>query len=140
MKNKSIDYRVGDKVTPDEFEEVLRASTLGERRPVDDRQCIEDMVKHANLIVTARQAGKLVGIARTLTDFSYCAYLSDLAVDQSAQKKGIGRELIRLTKDQLGPKCTLILLSAPSATEYYPRIGFDHHPQAWILGPDQNLK
>jgi len=140
MTENGIVYAVEERVTPEEFIAVLEASTLAERRPVDDRACIEDMVRHANLMVTARRDGRLVGIARTVTDFSYCAYLSDLAVDQSLQKGGIGRELIRLTKEHLGPKCSLILLSAPAAEAYYPRIGFTHHPQAWILGPGKQVK
>jgi len=135
-----IEYRVHDAVTPDEFIEVLRASTLAQRRPVDDRPCIEQMLKHANLTVTAREGGRLVGIARSITDFSYIAYLSDLAVDTRLQRSGIGRELIRLTKAQLGPRCNLLLLSAPAAVDYYPRIGFEHHPQAWILPPTKQVR
>ena len=108
-------YKVGERLSADEFTEVLRSSTLGERRPVDDHECIESMVKNANLIVTARSEGKLIGVARSMTDFSYVAYLSDLAVDESFQGQGIGRELIHLTKEKLGPRCTLILLSAPGS-------------------------
>lgn len=73
----------------------------------------------------------LIGVARSVTDFSYCCYLSDLAVDQAWQKQGVGRELIRTTQRQLHPRCTLILLSAPQATGYYPKIGMTQHPSAW---------
>ena len=80
-----------------------------------------------------------MGVARSVTDFAYCCYLSDLAVDEAYQHKGIGRELIRLTKSKLGPKANLILLSAPKAVTYYPKIGLEAHPSAWILKPDRNI-
>ncbi len=131
-----ISYSIHDEVTADEFITVLEASTLAQRRPVEDRVCIEGMLKHANLMVTARLKGKLVGIARTLTDFVYIAYLSDLAVDEQYQKLGVGKRLLQLTKQQLGRKCKLLLLSAPAAVEYYSKLGFERHPQAWILMPD----
>ncbi|MEE9271308.1 MAG: GNAT family N-acetyltransferase [Candidatus Krumholzibacteria bacterium] len=133
-------YKVGDRVSVDEFTEVLRSSTLGERRPIDDRECIEKMVKNANLIVTARSERKLIGIARSMTDFSYAAYLSDLAVEEAFQGHGVGRELIRLTRERLGPRCSLILLSAPGAVDYYPRMGFEKHPQAWVLPPGKQVE
>jgi ribosomal protein S18 acetylase RimI-like enzyme len=75
----------------------------------------------------------LVGIARSVTDFYYCCYLSDLAVDRDFQRQGIGRELISRTQAELGNRCTIILLSAPKAVDYYPRIGMERHPQAWVL-------
>ena len=133
-------YSIDPEVTREEFLHVLEASGLAERRPVDDMDCIDGMLANANLTVSARMNGKLVGISRTVTDFTYAAYLSDLAVDRSLQKSGVGRELVRRTREALGPKCTLILLSAPQAVEYYPRIGFEHHPQAWILPPGHSLK
>ncbi|MFQ5511489.1 MAG: GNAT family N-acetyltransferase [Candidatus Krumholzibacteriia bacterium] len=132
----NIVYAVNGPVTVDEFIVVLVASALAQRRPVDDRECMENMVRNANLVVTARRGGQLIGVARSMTDFSYAAYLSDLAVDRSFQRRGIGRELIRLTRDNLGPRCTLILLSAPAAVDYYPRLGFERHPQAWVLRPE----
>ena len=82
---------------------------------------------------------KLVGVARSVTDFEFCCYLSDLAVDQAYQKRGIGRELIRLTQSRLGKKAKLILLSAPKAEGYYPKIGFDQHRSAWVLAADKDL-
>lgn len=137
MSNKSsnseVEYATEPDLSVDEFIGVLETSTLSERRPVDDRACIAGMLEHADLIVTARAAGILVGVARSVTDFHYCCYLSDLAVDQRYQKRGIGRRLIDETQNRLGPHCKLILLSAPAAIEYYPRIGFEKHPQAWIL-------
>ncbi len=97
------------------------------------------MVRHANLIVTARANGLLVGVARSLTDFAYCTYLSDLAVRKTFQKQGIGRELIRQTK-LLSPQAKLILLSAPAAVEYYPRIGMTRHEQCYILDKVEALR
>ena len=134
-----INYKVQQTISADEFIDVLNRSTLAERRPVDDLECIEGMLRHADLLVTAWQDNVLVGVARSVTDFNYCCYLSDLAVDQTVQSKGIGRELIRHTREQLGPRCKLILLSAPAAVDYYPHIGFTRHNSAWILTPDDPL-
>lgn len=116
----------------DEFRAVLVASTLGERRPVGDAACLAGMLEHANLIVTARVSGRLVGVARSVTDFHYCCYLSDLAVDRGLQGRGVGRELVDRTQGQLGSKAKLILLSAPAAVDYYPKLGFELHPAAYL--------
>jgi predicted N-acetyltransferase YhbS len=128
-----ISYTTDAVLTARQFVEVLERSTLSKRRPVDDLACIEQMLSNADLVVTAWRDGDLVGIARSVTDFAYCCYLSDLAVDRTVQKAGIGKELIRRTQARLGPNCTLILLSAPAAMDYYPHIGFEHHQSAWIL-------
>lgn len=96
----------------------------GLKRPTRDKHRIAEMYVHSNLVVTAWDKDKLIGIARSLTDFCYCCYLSDLAVKKDYQKKGIGKELIRLTKEKIGDKTTLLLLSAPTAMEYYPKVGF----------------
>ena len=136
----SIQYKLDRTISADEFIDLLKRSTLGERRPVDDQRCIEAMLMHANLLCTAWDDTKLVGVARSLTDFEYCCYLSDLAVDEGYQRQGIGRELIRLTQSKLGEKAKLILLAAPKAEAYYPRIGFDAHRSAWVLAATQNLR
>jgi GNAT superfamily N-acetyltransferase len=136
----SIIYATDRTIDARQFIDVLRRSTLAERRPVDDPQCIAAMLKHANLLCTAWDGNKLIGVARSVTDFEYCCYLSDLAVDVSYQKHGIGRELIRLTQTQLGAKAKLILLSAPKAEAYYPKIGFEAHRSAWIVGARTPLK
>ncbi|HEY7546757.1 MAG TPA: GNAT family N-acetyltransferase, partial [Blastocatellia bacterium] len=99
-----IEYRYGNDLDIDQVIELYRASTLGERRPIDDRQIVSDMVRHANLIVTAWDGDLMVGLSRTLTDFSYVGYLSDLAVRESHQKMGIGTELIRKTRERMGPR------------------------------------
>lgn len=130
---KEIRYVTNRPLAADEFVDVLRRSGLAARRPVDDRGCIEAMLRHANLLCTAWADGVLVGVARSVTDFSYCCYLSDLAVDEAWQRRGVGRELIRLTQRQLGPRARLILLAAPAAADYYPRLGFEAHRSAWTL-------
>jgi GNAT superfamily N-acetyltransferase len=128
-----IRYEYGNGLDLDEVIELYRASTLGERRPVDDRAIMSDMLAHGNLTVTAWDGDLLVGIARTLTDFSYTGYMSDLAVRLSHQRRGIGTELIRRTRERMGPRSMLVLLAAPKAVGYYPKIGFTHHESAWIL-------
>lgn len=128
-----INYQLEPQLTPAEFIDVLRRSTLAERRPVDDTACIAKMLQHANLIVTARSSGQLVGVSRAITDFAYCTYLSDLAVDEQFQRQGIGKELIRRTHEAAGLQTMLILLSAPKAREYYPHIGMQQHDSCWII-------
>ncbi|MBP1643707.1 MAG: family N-acetyltransferase [Acidobacteria bacterium] len=119
----------------EEFRTVLVESTLGERRPVEEPARLGKMLAHANLVVTARdESGRLVGVARSLTDFAYCCYLSDLAVSRELQKQGIGRRLIEETLRHLEPGAKLILLAAPAAVDYYARVGFEKHPSAWTRG------
>jgi predicted N-acetyltransferase YhbS len=127
-----IEYRVGNNLDLDQVIELYRASTLGERRPVDERERMRQMLAHANLVITAWDGAMIVGISRSLTDFAYVTYLADLAVRESHQRQGIGKELVRRTKDESGPKTKIVLLAAPKAVDYYPHIGFTHHPQAWI--------
>jgi GNAT superfamily N-acetyltransferase len=129
----NVVYAVEPGLSAAEFIGVLRSSGLGERRPIDDVGTIEAMLRHADLIVTARAAGQLVGVSRAITDFSFCTYLSDLAVDQAFQKRGIGKELIRRTHEAAGLKTTLILLAAPKARSYYPHIGMTQHDSCWII-------
>jgi ribosomal protein S18 acetylase RimI-like enzyme len=128
-----ISYRVGGGLDLEEVVDLYRASTLGERRPIDDRANVEDMMRHANLIVTAWDGDLMVGISRSLTDFSYVCYLADLAVRDSYQQRGIGRELIARTRVQLGPRAMVVLLAAPAAVDYYPKLGFTKHGSAWVL-------
>ncbi|MFD0764799.1 GNAT family N-acetyltransferase [Mucilaginibacter lutimaris] len=123
----------------DEFIDVLNRSTLAERRPVDDAGRIQDMLQNANLIVTARIDGKLVGVSRALTDFAFCTYLSDLAVDSAYQKMGIGVRLIAETKLH-SPKAKLILLAAPAAVNYYPKTGMTNFTHCFLLDDVNDLK
>lgn len=128
-----IAYRLEPDLTADEFIDVLNRSTLAERRPVDDLARIEAMLRNAGIILTARLDGTLVGVSRAVTDFSYCVYLSDLAVDVQQQGGGIGRELIRRTHEAAGLQTTLILIAAPKARTYYPHIGMQPHDSCWIV-------
>ena len=134
-----ITYRIGNDLDLDAVIELYLVSTLGERRPVDDRERMRLMLANANLVVTAWDGDLLVGVARSVSDFSYATYLSDLAVRLSHQKQGIGRELIRRTQEQ-GGQASVILLSSPKAVEYYPRIGMKLHPSAWWLKADETLR
>jgi len=134
-----IVYRTGNGLDLEAVIELYQASTLGERRPVEDRERMRLMLLNANLVITAWDGDRLVGIARSVSDFSYATYLSDLAVRSSHQKQGIGRELIRRTQEA-GGKAAVILLSAPKAVDYYPHLGFAHHPQAWWLKSDEALR
>lgn len=134
-----IIYSVENDLNPEEFLEILYDSTLSERRPVDDKERITAMVKNANLIVTARENGKLIGVARSVSDYAYATYLSDLAVNVKYQKLGIGKELIRETKNA-APRAKLILLSAPAAIEYYPKIGMKQHMSCFFLDDIADLK
>ena len=134
-----ITYKTSTRISPDAFIDLLRRSTLAERRPVNDVACITGMLENSNLLITAWDEELLVGAARSVTDFHYCCYLSDLAVDKAYQNAGIGRALQDLTRRQLGPLCKLILISAPAANEYYPRLGYANQPRCWVLEPDQPL-
>jgi GNAT superfamily N-acetyltransferase len=134
-----ITYRTDSDLELDEVIELYHASTLGERRPVHDRERMAAMLLHANLIVTAWENSLLVGIARSLSDFSYVTYVSDLAVRLSHHRQGIGTMLLQITQQVSGPHATLVLLAAPAAVDYYPRIGFTHHPHAWVLQSDQTV-
>lgn len=134
-----ITYQIENTLTPGEFRDLLIKSTLGERRPVDDLERINAMVRNANLIFTARDGLKLVAVARSITDFVYCTYLSDLAVDNEYQKQGIGKELIRLTIKET-PNAKLILLAAPGVVEYYSHIGMTKHIACYVLTDGTQLK
>ncbi len=134
----SISYRIGNDIDLDAAIELYRASTLGERRPIDDRERMTGMLRNANLVITAWDGELLVGISRSLTDFVYVTYLSDLAVRVSHQKLGIGKELMRRTQ-AAAPTSQIILLAAPAAEKYYPHVGFTHHPHAWVLKPEGKI-
>ncbi|MBC73224.1 GNAT family N-acetyltransferase [Flagellimonas marinaquae] len=123
-----IDYKVEHNLKVEEFREVLINSTLGNRRPIDNHDTLGKMVEMGNLTITARHKGKLIGVSRSLTDFSFCTYLSDLAVDLSYQKRGIGKELIRRTK-----------MEAPDAISYYPKIGMSQYGFCYYLDNVEDL-
>jgi len=131
--------REGNELDLDQVIELYRASTLAERRPADKRDTMRDMLAHANLVISAWDGEQLVGLARSLTDFSYVAYLSDLAVRADCQRRGIGVQLIEETRARMGPDSMVILLAAPKAADYYPHIGFTRHDGAWVLRAGEPL-
>lgn len=137
LSSPTILYQAEAYLSAEDFIDILKRSTLGERRPVGERERIQKMVQNASLIITARHEGVLIGVARSVSDFVYCTYLSDLAVDQEFQRMGIGKELIRQTQ-LASPQAKLILLSAPAATDYYPAIGFTKHDHCFYLEAEMN--
>lgn len=138
-----IEYKLVPKLdldfTLDQAIELYVASTLGERRPVDDRARMAEMFRHANLIITAWDGELLVGVSRSITDFVWYTYLSDLAVRKSHQRQGIGKELMHRTQ-AAAPQATVLLLAAPAAVDYYPHVGFEHAPTAWVLRPTERIR
>ncbi|MFA5900878.1 MAG: GNAT family N-acetyltransferase [Hyphomicrobium sp.] len=127
-----IELSIEPDLSAEEFRTILVASTLAERRPANDLPRLRDMLRNADLIVTARNQGQLIGVARAITDFAYCCYLADLAVDTRYQRQGIGKRLIEATHHAAGETTTLILLAAPAAESYYPKIGMKHMPACWV--------
>jgi len=133
-----IVYSVEPNLSAEEFIDVLVRSTLSERRPVGDLKRIEAMLRNADVIICARdEGGLLVGVSRAITDQSFCTYLSDLAVDETYQGKGIGRELIARTHAEAGKQTMLILLAAPKAETYYPHVGMKQHGSCWFIERDE---
>ncbi|MGM9930221.1 GNAT family N-acetyltransferase [Pradoshia sp.] len=126
-----IHYRKNERITAEQLAEVFKAS--GIRRPVEDKPRLERMLHHADILITAWDKERLVGVARALTDYSYCCYLSDLAVDQEYQHKGIGKELIQEVEREIGEEAALILLASPIAMDYYPKIGFNCIENGYII-------
>lgn len=134
-----ITYHLNKKINLRQFTDLLQRSTLSERRPMNDPACLQGMLDNTNLSYTAWQGDELIGIARCVTDFHYCCYLSDLAVDQSVQQSGIGKTLITLCQNQLKPNCKLVLLASPDAHSYYQHIGMQAHERCWVLQTDNLL-
>lgn len=130
----TIRYQVEPELDVASFVDVLRRSGLAARRPVDDAERIAGMLENASVLITARdENGLLVGVSRAISDYHYCTYLSDLAVDTAFQKCGIGRELVLRTHAASGFHTSLILLAAPDAASYYPHIGMQKHDSCWIV-------
>jgi predicted N-acetyltransferase YhbS len=130
---EEIEYNLEPGLSVEEFLDILRRSTLAERRPVSELRIVAGMLENASIIVTARLGGRLVGVSRAISDFSYCTYLSDLAVDVAYQRCGIGLKLIRRTHDAAGRHTSLILLAAPNARSYYPHVGMRSHDSCWMV-------
>ena len=135
----NIEYKTNEPITTDQFVELLRNSTLGQRRPIEDRKCMDGMISNSNLTVSAWEKNQLVGLSRCMTDFHYACYLSDLAVSKTHQNLGIGKRLQSLTQDQLGPRCKLILIAAPAANSYYQHIGFANNERCWVLERESSI-
>jgi GNAT superfamily N-acetyltransferase len=129
----SIVYALEPKLTAQEFHDVLVSSTLGPRRPVDEPERLERMLRNADVIVTARDGAKLVGVSRAITDFAFCTYLSDLAVDLAYQHQGIGKRLIAETRAAAGDSASLFLFAAPAAEAYYGKAGMSPMPNGWAI-------
>ncbi len=128
-----IVYALEPGLSAEAFRAILIASTLAERRPAEEPERLEQMLRNADLIVTARDGERLVGVSRAITDFSYCCYLSDLAVDTAYQHRGIGRQLVAETRRAAGEAAMLILIAAPAAQGYYPKIGMQHIQSGWLI-------
>lgn len=126
-------YQTELDLTLEEFCSVLERSTLSDQRPMNDHPLLEGMLRNTDVLITARIEGQLVGLSRAITDFSYCTYLADLAVDVDFQKQGIGKELIDRTHAAAGRHTLLILLSAPAAETYYPHVGLQKHNSCWTI-------
>jgi len=127
-----LTYSISEPVSLDQFRHVLERSGLSKRRPMEDGPALQQMIDGASLMITCWDGERIVGLARSLTDFAYACYLADLIVDVDYQHQGIGKRLIELTEDQLGPHGKIILIAAPAAENYYAKVGFTHHPQAWF--------
>lgn len=128
---KNITYKIGTIPETSDIIDVYDSS--GIRRPTVDSERIAKMYANSNLVISAWSNDKLIAIARSITDFCFACYLSDLAVKKEYQKEGIGKKLIELTKKEIGNKTALILLSAPLAMKYYPKIGFDEIKNGFII-------
>lgn len=133
--SSDIALRTDRSLTPEEFIDVLRRSGLAERRPVDDLDRVSGMLQHANLTVTAWDGEKLVGVSRCVTDFAYCCYCSDLAVDRAYQGRGIGKALLNASAAQLHPEAKLFLRAAPAAITYYEHIGMPRLDDFFVILP-----
>ena len=133
-----IEYKSSPALDLDLAIELYVTSTLGARRPVGDRARMAEMFRHANLVITAWDGEQLVGVSRSITDFVWFTYLSDLAVRDTHQRQGIGKELMRRTQ-AAAPQATVLLLAAPAADRYYPQAGFTSAPNAWLLRPGERI-
>ena len=134
----NISISLAPDLTVEQFTDVLRRSTLSERRPVDAPERIAKMLQNADIIAIAtNDQGELIGVARAITDYAFCTYLSDLAVDVAYQRQGIGKRLIEFVRDTAGHQARLILLSAPGAVTYYPHIGMKPHMSCWMIDPSE---
>jgi predicted N-acetyltransferase YhbS len=131
LNQVGIRYEVGREISPRELASLFLESGIS--RPVGDEPRLAEMLRNCNLLVTAWDANQLVGVARALTDFAYCCYVSDLAVSRAYQRRGIGKALLEIVQEKVGEGASVILLSAPGADAYYARVGFSRAPNAWVI-------
>ena len=131
ISSTKITYKTN--IIPDTALIIELYKSAGLNRTVDDKERISNMYVESNLVITAWDNELLIGVSRSLTDFCYCCYLSDLAVRKEYQSQGIGRQLIELTREKIGPQTMLLLLSAPAAMEYYPKTGFEKVENGFII-------
>ena len=127
----NITYNTTIKPTPQQVIDLYESAGLN--RPTEDASRIQKMYDNSNLFVTAWDGDLLVGVARSLTDFCYCCYLSDLAIRDEYKKAGIGKKLVQLTREAISEESMLLLLSAPTAMEYYPKIGMNEVKNGFII-------
>ena len=131
MSKPKIEYKINYPIKVKDIIELLESSEI--KRPTNDENRIDTMYRNANLIISAWHGEMLVGLARSLTDFVYCCYLSDLAVRKKYQKQGIGKRMVEITREKTGDKVMLILLAAPAAIDYYPRIGMEKIVNGYVI-------
>jgi ribosomal protein S18 acetylase RimI-like enzyme len=129
--NSKIIYKFD--VVPNAQQVIELYNDAGLPRPTHDPQRIGAMLENSDLIVTAWDADKLVGVSRTITDWVWCSYLADLAVSPDYRRSGIGKKLIELTKERVGEQSMVLLLSVPTAMDYYPKIGFERENRAFTI-------
>lgn len=129
----TITYKDNAPLTAELLIDLYSKCSLGERRPLHRPDIFKGMIENTNLMITAWDNEKLVGISRCLTDFIYIAYLADLAVDENYQKQGIGKQLLRETQKRIKGSCRIVLMAAPDANDYYPALGFESNPRGWVL-------
>ena len=133
-----ITFQVEEELALEEYVFILEDSGLGKRRPMEDREHLNRMIKGSNLLVTARENGNLVGFLRGLSDFCYRCFIADLAVAKAHQGKGIGREILKFTRS-LAPEARLILFAAEDAEPFYQKLGFKPHERCYQLKPGETL-
>ncbi len=140
----TVVYAKETDLTADEFIDALNRSGLAARRPVRDIDRVQRMLHGADLTISARdtdRGNELVGVARSITDFAYCCYLSDIAVDTAYQGRGIGGRLIEESRRLAGGECSFFLISAPQAVPFYERLDMPRISNVfgWMV-PPQNRK
>ena len=134
-----ITYSSETRISLDQFIQILKDSTLGERRPITDLERMKRMLENADILITAWDDKILVGVSRAVSDFAYCTYVSDLAVHEQYQRLGIGKQLLNETRKKSGGRGTFLLLAAPKAHNYYPHIGFKLSDRCFFLSEDTKL-